>query len=250
MHILKFNFFILIVILVQTQMASARVFDMSKESLASYLVFNIGTSTVAKLAFENEANTGYTYSSGVANNTGTDFGLVYTSSYLNFRFGFEMLKPDVLKDVEAKNAGTRVYLLNSEVLAYAPKIGVEANLQKSSSNRSFVFGYFGSGSLTIKNNYSSSTIAPLGDHEVEMTGSTTLMGYGLGYESYMTDTATYIFEVGYRQYDFGSLKYKKAVTTFSGAKAAGDAVNDISSVAKEIKLSGYFVSLGFRIYMF
>lgn len=229
--------------------AQARVFDLTSEKLASYLVFNLGNSTVGKSLYENEANTSYTYSKSVKYNTGADFGLLYATSLLNYRFGFEILKPDLIKSETAMNGATEVYKLNSEVLIYAPKAGVEINLRKSNRDRSFLFGAVGTASLSAKNAYSASTIAPVGAHDVEMTGSGQLLNYGLGQEGTLTDTTTYLFEFGYRSLKFDKLKYKSAVTTFSGAKVAGETVLSGTS-NRSLDLSGYYIAIGFRIYMY
>ncbi len=226
------------------------MFDINSEKLASYLVFNMGTSGSPKSAFENEANASYVYDKSVKYNMGADFGILYATSFLNYRFGFEILKPDILQEVSAASGGATVYQLESQAVAYAPKFGVELNLRRANNNRSYAFGYMGTASLNLKNSYSSSTIAPLGAHSVEMSSSAQLMGYGIGQEGYMTDTTTYLFEVGFRQLNFSSLKYKSDVTTFSGAKTAGSKVNDIDGNAREIDLGGFYLSLGFRIYMY
>lgn len=239
-----------LVLLLIPVMVDARVFDINNEKLASYLVFNMGMSGSPKSAFENEANTSYVYSKEVKYNTGADFGILYATSFLNYRFGFEILKPDILQDVSATNGGATVYKVESQAVAYAPKLGIELNLRRANNNRSFAFGYMGSASFNLKNSYSASTIAPVGAHTVEMSSSAQLIGYGIGQEGYMTDTTTYLFEVGFRQLNFNSLKYKSDVTTFSGAKTAGSKVADVDGNAREINLGGYYLSLGFRIYMY
>lgn len=228
----------------------ARVFDINSEKLASYLVFNMAMSGAPKAAFENEANTSYLYDKSVKYNMGSDFGILYATSFLNYRFGFEILKPDVLQKITASNGGTTVYQIDSQAVAYAPKLGVEINLRRENNNRSYAFGYMGTASLNVKNSYSGSTIAPLGAHSVEMSSSAQLIGYGIGQEGFMTDTTTYLFEVGYRQLNFNSLKYKSDVTTFSGSKTSGSKVVDVDGNAREINLGGYYLSLGFRIYMY
>lgn len=228
----------------------ARVFDLTSEKLASYFVLNMGTSGIEKSVFEKEANSSYTYSKGVTYNTAAEFGLLYATPSINYRFGIDVIKPDLLQGVSAKNGATEVYKLNSETLIYAPKFGVELNLRRSNKDRSFVFGGVGSASLSIKNSYKDSTIAPVGAHSFEMTSTAQMISYGLGQEGHMTDTATYLFEIGYRQLSFATLKYKEAVTTFSGAKTAGQTVTDVDGNKLALNLDGYYLSFGFRIYMY
>lgn len=229
--------------------AEARVFDINNEKFASYFLLTGGPSAIKQNAFLNEANTTNTFTGAVAYNYTGEFGFLYSTPNVSLRFGFEVFKPSSLKAAPANNGTTDIYTLNSDITAYAPKLGLEINLQKSGTFRSFITAYVGSGSASYKNDYTIANYPGVVDHSVEAKGSRTLYGGSLGVESYMTDTTTYIFEFGYRQMKIENLKYSKNVTTFSGAKIAGDPVLDAYGQPRIIDFTGGYISLGFRFYM-
>jgi len=168
---------------------------------------------------------------------------------VSLRFGFEIFKPSALKSVPANNGTSDIYTLNSDITAYAPKLGLEINLQKTTTYRSFITAFVGSGSASYKNDYTIVSFPGVIDHSVEAKGNGTLLGGSLGVESHMTDTTTYIFEFGYRQMKIDNFNYSKDVTTFSGAKLAGDPVLDASGARRVLDFTGGYISLGFRFYM-
>jgi len=63
---------------------------------------------------------------------------------VSLRFGFEIFKPSALKSVPANNGTSDIYTLNSDITAYAPKLGLEINLQKTTTYRSFITAFVGS----------------------------------------------------------------------------------------------------------
>lgn len=230
--------------------AEARVFNISNEKFASYFSLTYGPSAIGKNAFAGEAATTDTYSGGVGSNYTGEFGFLYSTPMVSLRFGFEVFKPSALKSVTATNSGgTDIYTVDSAITAYAPKLGLEINLQSSPTYRAFIAAYAGSGSASYKNDYTILSFGGVSDHSVEAKGSGMLYGGSLGVESHLTDTTTYIFELGYRQMKIDNLKYAKDVTTFSGAKVAGDDVVDAAGEKRVLDFTGGYVSLGFRFYM-
>jgi hypothetical protein len=229
--------------------AEARVFNINNEKFATYFLVTGGSSAIKQNAFINEANTTDTFTGEAAHNFTGEFGFLYSTPNVSLRFGFEIFKPSALKAVPANNGTTDIYTLNSDITGYAPKLGVEINLQKSSTYRSFLTAYVGSGSASYKNDYTIVSYPGVADHSVEAKGSQTLYGGSLGVESHLTDTTTYIFEFGYRQMKIDNLKYSKGVTTFSGAKTAGDPVLDANGQARSLDFTGGYISLGFRFYL-
>lgn len=229
--------------------AEARVFKMGNEEFSSYFLVTYGPSLVKDSAFLNESSaTAYDKSSTV--NTSGEFGFTYAVGAIGWRIGFEMIKPTVLADVSATNAGgTTLYQLKSESSVYAPKLGLELYLWRRETKRIFIFGYSGTASLALKNDYTSVTIAPSATHSAEMKGAANLAGGGIGYEGLMFDTTTFIFELGYRTLTFPSMTYTKAVTTFSGAKVIGDPVLDTLGAARSMSYTGYYGTIGFRFWL-
>lgn len=230
--------------------AEARVFNMASETFASYFLISGGPSLVKKTAFAGEAAMTDTYSGSAGYNYTGEFGFLYATPAVSLRFGFEVFKPSALTGVTATNASsTDIYTLNSSVTAYAPKVGFEINLQKTQTYRAFLAAYAGTGSVSYKNDYTILSYGGVSDHSVEAKGSGTLYGGSLGVESHLTDTTTYLFEFGYRQMKFENLKYSKDVTTFSGAKVAGDDVLDANGDKRVLDFTGGYISIGFRFYM-
>jgi len=228
----------------------ARVFNISSEKFAGYFVGTAGTSTIAKSAFLDEDSATNTYSDLVANNLSGEFGFMYATEYASLRFGFEIFRPSALKDVMATNAsGTDIYSLNSDITGYAPKLGLEINLQKTAGYRAFIQGYVGTASISYKNEYTIISYGGQSNHTVEGKGTTSMYGGTLGVESHLTDATTYIFEFGYRKMLVDSLKYSKDVTTFSGAKVAGDPITDVNGNARVFDFTGSYLSFGFRFYL-
>ncbi|MGZ3743161.1 MAG: hypothetical protein ACXWRA_04800 [Pseudobdellovibrionaceae bacterium] len=229
--------------------AEARVFDINSEKFASYFLVTDGPSAIKKNAFLNEVNTTNTFSSEAAYNYTGEFGFLYSTPVISLRFGFEVFKPSVLKGVVANDGSADIYTLDSNITVYAPKLGLEINLQKTPTYRSFITAYGGLGNASYKNQYTIMSYPGVADHAVETKGTGMLYGASLGVESYMTDTTTYIFEFGYRLMKITNFKYSKDVTTFSGAKTAGDPVLDADGLPRILDFSGGYISLGFRFYM-
>lgn len=238
--------------LMVSSVAEARVFDISKDSVAPYFLLTGGSSAVGKSAYENEAS-GVNVSGGMNYNYSGEFGFMYSRKFANLRFGLEIIKPQKLDTISGKNSGgTELYTETSDVLAYAPKVSVDINLHGTNTFRSFVSASVGYGSMTLKNSYSftaAGTAAYPGvDSAIEAKGTATLLAASLGYEGILSDTTTYVFEFGYRSLKFDSLQYSKAFTTMTGAVASGDSVKN-GTANRSIDLSGGFLSLGFRFYL-
>lgn len=238
-------------ILLLPAVASARVFDMTKEQFASYLVFSGGSSVVADgaMALESSATK---YSGAIAVNPGMEFGFLYVTKTISWRFGFEVIAPPALADVAATNdAGTELYKVKSTVLAYVPKVGLEINLKTTPSSRWFLGGTAGTASVTVVNEYSALTIAPNADFTAKYKGSATSWAAVLGYEMAAFDTTTFVIEAGYRNMNADKLVYSEAVASgFSGAHAAGDDVMKTDGEHRGINLTGPYASLGFRFFLF
>ncbi|WP_413290205.1 hypothetical protein [Bdellovibrio sp. HCB337] len=232
-----------------TTRAEARVFNINSEKFAGYFLATGGPSAIGQNAFLNEDATSTTYSADVKYNYTGEFGFLYSRPYVSMRFGFEVFKPSMLKDVVASSGATEIYSLNSDVVAFAPKLGIEFNVHSTANYRSFIQVFGGSASVSYKNDYTIISYGGQSDHSVSAKGTTTYYGGSLGVESHMTDTTTYIFEFGYRKMLVDNLKYSKDVTTFQGAQTAGSPVLDIDGNPRTLDFSGGFISIGFRFYL-
>ncbi|MBX3039521.1 MAG: hypothetical protein KF789_02285 [Bdellovibrionaceae bacterium] len=230
--------------------AEARIFNLTKEKFASYLMVHAGTSRVEDDLFRGESGA-VDFSSSMKNNLGGEFGFISTMGPLSFRFGFEILKPAPLREVKAKDAGgATLYEASSDVTGFIPKVGLDLNLVTKPSYRMFAFGTVGQAHLTVKNEYTNLTVAPNADFSTEMKSSSQFLAGGVGIEYAAFDLTSVVLEVGYKQLQFKNLKYSAAVTDTQGAHNAGDAVLLNTGENRTLDFSGWTVSLGARWWLF
>ncbi|MBL7671348.1 MAG: hypothetical protein JNM39_12765 [Bdellovibrionaceae bacterium] len=232
--------------------AQARVFNLPQEQFSSYLLVNGSSAPLADSPWVLEsAATGTSKSYSTV--TGGEFGFIFTSRMIGWRFGFEIFKPAKLNDIEATQGGATVYNVSSDMTGYAPKLGIEITPWITPRQKAFLFGYVGTASLTLKNDYTSLTIAPNSDHTVEMTGTGSLTGGGVGYEIHFFDTTTFLLEAAYRTLKIDELTYSKAVTTFSspgeGSVVPGQPVLKTDGTKRTIDFSGPYVTVGLRFWL-
>ncbi len=243
-----------IFLLFSAHAAEARVFNITEEKVASYLLFNAGTSAIAKTAFENESTGGVSYSSGYTSSLGGEFGFIYSTPVLSLRFGIGMITPTKLKDVMASNGSGDLYTVNSDLLGFVPKVGLEINLNKGTSYRIYAVGSVGTANLTMKNQYvltvaGQAAYAGVTDHTVESKGTASEYYGGAGAEIHTSDSTTFVVELGYRSLKFSKLTYAKDVTTFTGAQTSGSTVLDVDGNERSLNFSGILGTVGIRIYL-
>ncbi|MFP5519137.1 MAG: hypothetical protein ACLGGX_04495 [Bdellovibrionia bacterium] len=247
-------FWFIVLIFLSTNV-QARVFNLTQEKFASYLILGGGPSGTGKTFFEGETASSLEYSKGYSLDTSGEFGFMWASQYLNLRLGLEFISPAVLKGVEATSGTTVLYEIESKISGYVPKVGVEFNLQSTPRTRSFAFFNYGSGSITVDNTYDLTAdglaaFPGVVDHVLKMKGSAQHLSGGLGFEGFFSDTTTYIFEIGYRAMNFDKLTATETVTTFSNqVYDSGDVVKFANGDNRVLNMSGYFLNLGIRIYL-
>lgn len=234
--------------------AEAKLFDISKETFATYVLATGGPSNVKQTPFQNATSGTGLSSDEFKLNLGGEFGFLYSTPNVNLRFGFEILKPAAVGAKFNNASGTELYDVKSDLTGYAPKLGIEINFKPQGWYRGFVLLSAGQAFLTMKNDYTltaagKTAYSGVSDHSVEAKSSAAEFGAGVGIEFLMSDNTTIMAEAGYRSLKFSELKYTKDVTTFSGAQKSGDLVNDISGNKRQIDMSGAVVSLGLRIYL-
>ncbi|OYZ22243.1 MAG: hypothetical protein B7Y39_08075 [Bdellovibrio sp. 28-41-41] len=226
----------------------ARVLSLSDEKFASYFAVEGGSSLLKTTPFDENIASVDSYSDEYKVGMGGEFGFVYSSPYLAWRFSFEILKPSKLKEVQGLASATAQYTVDSDVTAVAPKLGLEIHLNKKTNNRFYLFGYYGSSNLTMTHAYTG-VVSPNSDHTVEAKGSAAEMGGGLGFEMSFVDTTSFVIEVGYRSLIFKEIKYSKDVTTFQGAKTVGETLTNLNGENRSLNFSGYTASIGFRFWL-
>ena len=229
--------------------AQARVFGLNQQQFGSYFLISGSQAPIKDSPWVMES-TADASSKSYGTTTGGEFGFTYATKFLSWRFGFEVIKPTKLSAIAATQAGTTVYQIASDITGYAPKLGIEITPWSNNKQKVFIFSYVGTASVSIKNDYSTLTIAPNIDHSVEMAGSGNLLGAGLGYELHAFDTTSLILEVGYRILKIDNFKYSKDVTTFAGAVTAGQSVLKTDGSNRSVDFGGSYVTLGLRFWIF
>lgn len=246
------RFFLPLLLLVCSS-AQARVFNVNNEAFAAYFLATGGGSALGTSALDGESGASFTFSGGTNYNYTGEFGFLYSTPYVGFRFGFEVIKPFALGS-SANNGASELYSVTSSLVGYAPKLTVDVNIHRATTSRSFVTATVGSASVTMKNEYTltsaGQTAFPgVANHTAESKGDGILYAASVGYEGLLADTTTILAEFGYRQLKIDNLSYTKDVTTFTGAKTSGSPVLNSSGAQRTMDLSGGFLSIGFRFYM-
>ena len=236
-----------------TSTAGARVFNINKESFAPYVVLGGAGSSISAKPFQSETSQDLSYSAGYSALYSGEFGFIYSKSFVNFRFGFEVLKPPDIT-IDARSSSIQLYSVDSEIMGYTPKIGLEFNLHGDNASRSFISFTYGFSTVTFKNEYSLSTAGQtafpgIKGHTVETKGSTSPITVSVGYEGFLSDSTTLLAEFGYRMMKINNWTYTKDVTTFQGSFSPGDKWTDTNGSQRETDFSGAFINVGFRIYL-
>lgn len=235
--------------------AEARVFDINTENFASYFKGQYGTSSLAQKPFAPAGGTGATYDGTYSTQMGYEFGFVYASRYMNMRFGFEVIKPPNMETIKGTDAGgADLFTLNNNISVYAPKIGVELNVKQWKESRFFISIDYGQASGTIENSYKFTTAGSnqyggIADFREEIKGSAALMEYALGFEMFMFDTTTVVFDAGYRQLTFASFTHNVASTGFQGSVAKGAPATNTDGTTRSYDFGGPFASIMFRFWI-
>lgn len=234
-------------------MGEARVFDFNRETFAAYFMGTAGTSALGTGAVSGESGGTVSFSEESKTLYSGEFGFLYSRPQVSFRFGFEYLSPDAMKDSVANNGTTDLYSVDSITQAYIPKITIEFNVRGIGDARSFVGFTAGSANFTLKNDYTMTAAGsaqwPGMDTSVEGKGTGTLMALSLGHEGLLSDTTTYAFEIGYRYLKIEDLKYSGDANVFGTSHSSGDAMKTQAGSARDIDLSGVYLGLSFRFYL-
>lgn len=236
-----------------SSLAEAKIFNINRESFAGYFSVGGGSSLMGDSALSGESGSGVSFSQKSQYSYQGEFGFLYSVSLINLRFGIEILKPQVLEG-NASNTSGALYSYKNEIMGFAPKLGLEINLDRQVDSRSFVSFGAGIADVSLKTDYvltsiGQSTYSGVSDHGIEAKGSGTTLSASLGYESLLTDSTTLAFEMGYRQLSIDKFKYSKSANTFTGSKSSGDVVVDSDGKNRKLDLGGFFIALGFRFYL-
>ncbi len=112
---------ILSVVIFATFVSEARLLNLSEEKFASFFSVETGTSNIKTTPFDQNLANVDSYSGEYKINMGGEFGFVYSSPYIAWRFSFEILKPTKLKEVQALEGTEVLYIVEFDVTAIARK---------------------------------------------------------------------------------------------------------------------------------
>ncbi len=235
--------------------ATARIFNMKKESFASYLRGNYDVNVPGQNSFSNSSGNKLTFDGGQTNSYGYEFGMVFSSGVVNTKLGVEVLQPPEAKGIAAKNtAGTELYKLDTAISDIILKMGFEFNLKTWVVSRFYMLAEGGYASLTLQNSYTFNSVGAaafgLQDFREELKSSAMMAGGALGFETLLSDTTTFTIDLGYRYLNHTQLNHNLAVTSFQGPVTKGGIAYENDGVtARKLNLSGFQASIGFRFWL-
>jgi hypothetical protein len=250
------KFFVAILLLCGISPAQARVFDMNKETFGPYFRVSGGTSTLGKTAFEDATGGDETFASEVAMTYSGEFGFLWATKPINLRVAAEMIQPTALLKNKASNAaGDELYSLDSKVSAILlPKVALEFNLRQRQNFRIFAGAAAGMATVTLSNAYTftsagQTAFSGISDYTESAKGTLYSAEGFIAFESLLSDTTTFCFDLGYRALKAPTLKFTEDAATIQGAKAAGDNLTNADGNDRAIDLSGVYLGLAFRFYL-
>jgi len=242
-------------LLVVGMTAQARVFDFNSESLAAYLRGQYEQATDDTGPFAKSSGAQSNFSDTYPYLASYEFGFVYATSAVNLRFGFEILKPSDLKGVAGKDAaGNTLFTVDNNISGYIPKVGLEFNLKHWTQSRLFAHVMAGTATVTMQNSYTmtaagTAAYPTVSDFREEVKGTALMYEYGVGFETLLSDTTTFAFDIGQRNLELTSLNHDLAVTNFQGTVGVGDKATFDNGQARSLNLSGLAASIMLRFWI-
>ena len=231
----------------------ARVFDFKSEQLATYVRGTFGTSQLFATPYGNSSGTGVTTDKKSTIAASGEIGVLLSSQRMNLRLGVEFLAPQRFADVVGKNSSGATYFdLNSQTYAVVPMANLEFLAQQTPTTR-LIFGVGGGYAYTtLINKYTMTTAgqAALGNDVTESAKAQSFAGQAyVGYETLFADTATVLFEAGYRYLPVAQLKSSVQAQAPAGTESPSSILINMDGTSRKIDLSGAYVGLSFRFYI-
>lgn len=235
--------------------ASARVFDLSQRTFATYFGGEVGSSMLSKQPWGDASGASTATNESVRMNYAGELGLLMAFSKVNFRFGVEYLAPQHLGDILGTNSNTGVqyFTLDSTTRAIVPKATIEFVVYKGKATSLIFGGSAGYAMVTMENHYTmtaAGAAALSAPSYIEKGQASAVSGEGfVGYEFVFSDNVTLLTTLGYRYLVVGSLKHQNATTVSGGtAVTVGSPVLNNSSQDRTLNLSSANAGLIFRFY--
>ncbi|MFK8139406.1 MAG: hypothetical protein AB8E15_13685 [Bdellovibrionales bacterium] len=246
------QFLTISIILLSTSLAQAKVFNLSKQTVSTFLRGSYATPTIGSGAYSDSSGNATTgFSKEASYNTTGEFGLFFTTPMMGIRFSYEFLQAQPLEGVSAGASSTEYMTIDSRVVAKIPKIGFEFGFATDNNSKYYLNLNFGYAQVELVNDYSFTGASPYGVGDYTERGeSTIVMGdISLGWEYNFSEDSTLLVDAGYRVMTINRLTHTAATTTINGGVTAGDALTNNDSTDRAIDLSGAYIGLGFRFYI-
>lgn len=250
-----FSAAVVILLSVMGSLSEARVFNINNEEFAAYVRGTYFPTAIENTAFSGSNGAGTTVDDEFKYNVSGEFGFTYATPAMNFRFGFEVIRPAAIKATGTNGSGTALYDVKADASVFAPKLGLELNLKKWNQARFFMNLAAGAATLTARNAYSftaaGNTAFSVTDYAEDLRSTAILYDGSLGMETLMSDTTTFSLEAGYRMLNFKQIKHNKDNTIIgSGAVSKGDVAKNADGTDRKLDLSGLYIGAMFRFWLF
>jgi len=244
-----------ILVLLLSPLAEARVFDLNQESFAAYLRGQYQMGEEGNSSFAPSSGAGTSFDSTYHNNPSYEFGFIYSTHFINWRFGFEVIKPTDMNGIQgSSSSGTPWYSLNDSISGYVPKLGLEFNVKHWPASRIFLNVDGGYATVTVQNSYTftaagSSQFGGISNFTDAVQGTGIMVESSVGFETVLSDTATIVLDAGYRNLDINSFTYSSATQNFQGTQTNGGAAMNTDGSPRSLSLSGPFASVAIRVWI-
>jgi opacity protein-like surface antigen len=234
--------------------AEARKFDFKSESMAAYFRGTYGNTRLSDGMYSSSSGFGTVFDKKPQRNISAEFGFLFgIGGPLTLRLAGELLMPQRFEDINGTNsAGTALFTLKSEVLAYLLMSHIEYSIPLSPRTRFYLDGGVGLAQVTVDQTYTMTTAgaaALVPSYNETAVNRVTALSASLGYEFVMSDVVTAAFDLGYRHIPVSRLDATKAVTAIAGNEANGSSIKNGDGTDRIADLSGFFLGLAFRFYL-
>jgi hypothetical protein len=242
-----------------SMIVEARVFDMQTSQFGTYLKTSYAPWASWQVPFSQSSGTEVNWTDGFSKLTAYEFGMMYNTSQLTWRFGIEIVQPSNLTGVSGQDSGsgTVYYTLDSTMSVINPKAGIEFNLKTWPQSRLWMYFDYGLGNLTLSNTFRFTAAGtgwaqyPGANFREEIKGNVGNYSGAFGFESILNDTTTWCLEIGYRMMDLTGLTHNVAATNFQGAVTPGSpAMQNGGALGREINMTGPYAAFQFRIWVY
>lgn len=233
----------------------ARVFDISKQSISTYLRGSYAMSQVGKKGYALSSGSSTSFSDEASINTSGEFGVYFATGRFGVRFAGELLSPATQEAISGANSGgTSLMTLDSKAQALIYKMNVEYSWFLTPQSKVYLSVGAGSANVSLTNIYTltaagNAAYPGVADHTVKGTETLIMGEVAVGYEYNFSANTTVMMDLGWRQMQSKKLTHTSATTSFNGSNASGDPLVDYDGSATTLDLGGFYVGLGLRFYI-